>query len=76
MTTLDSADTRAGAEARLLHELEPVVAENLERHLRIAKPWHPHDYVPWSRGRDFAFLGGDGLAARGLAARSRWPAPR
>ena len=58
MTTLESADTRRGVEARLLHELEPVVAENLERHLRLAKPWHPHDYVPWSRGRDFAFLGG------------------
>ena len=59
MTTLESADTRAGIEARLLHELESVVAENLERHLSIAKEWHPHDYVPWSRGRDFAFLGGE-----------------
>jgi acyl-[acyl-carrier-protein] desaturase len=44
--------------ARLLHELEPVVAQNLERHLGLAKEWYPHDYVPWSRGRDFAFLGG------------------
>src|SRR3954453_852862 len=43
----------------LLVELEPVVAENLDRHLSAAKEWHPHDYVPWSRGRDFAFLGGD-----------------
>jgi acyl-[acyl-carrier-protein] desaturase len=43
----------------LLRELEPVVAENLDRHLGIAKEWHPHDYVPWSRGRDFAFLGGE-----------------
>ena len=43
----------------LLCELEPVVASNLERHLSLAKEWHPHDYVPWSRGRDFAFLGGD-----------------
>jgi acyl-[acyl-carrier-protein] desaturase len=42
----------------LLRELEPVVADNLDRHLAIAKEWHPHDYVPWSRGRDFAFLGG------------------
>src|ERR1700709_1915457 len=54
-----SADTTEGIEARLLHELEPVVAENLERHLAITRPWHPHDYVPWSRGRDFAFLGGE-----------------
>jgi acyl-[acyl-carrier-protein] desaturase len=59
MTALESADTAAGVQARLLYELEPVVAENLERHLSIAKEWHPHDYVPWSRGRDFAFLGGE-----------------
>ncbi|HEU4362978.1 MAG TPA: acyl-ACP desaturase, partial [Mycobacterium sp.] len=38
---------------------EPVVEENLNRHLKAAKPWLPHDYVPWSRGRDFAFLGGE-----------------
>jgi acyl-[acyl-carrier-protein] desaturase len=43
----------------LLHDLEPVVAANLDRHLSLAKEWFPHDYVPWSRGRDFAFLGGD-----------------
>jgi acyl-[acyl-carrier-protein] desaturase len=43
----------------LLRELEPVVATNLDRHLGIAKEWHPHDYVPWSRGRDFELLGGE-----------------
>jgi len=48
-----------GFQARLLHELEPVVEANLERHLSVARPWMPHDYVPWSRGRDFAFLGGE-----------------
>jgi acyl-[acyl-carrier-protein] desaturase len=42
----------------LLTELEPVVAANLDRHLSLAKDWQPHDYVPWSRGHDFAFLGG------------------
>src|SRR6188472_4622028 len=42
----------------LLTELEPVVEANLNRHLEMAKPWNPHDYVPWSRGRDFALLGG------------------
>ena len=46
----------------LLHELEPVVEENLERHLKITKNWNPHDYVPWSEGRDFAFLGGEDWA--------------
>ena len=45
--------------SRVLFELEPVVARNLDRHLSIAKEWHPHDYVPWSRGRDFAYLGGE-----------------
>ncbi|HEY8302104.1 MAG TPA: acyl-ACP desaturase [Jatrophihabitans sp.] len=55
---LDAPDTASGSEQRLLHDLEPVVADNLERHLGIAKEWHPHDYVPWSRGRDFAHLGG------------------
>ena len=45
-------------DVRLLIELEPVVTAELERHLSMAKPWMPHDYVPWSQGRDFAFLGG------------------
>ena len=48
-----------GFQTRLLYELEPVVTTNLERHLVAAKPWMPHDYIPWSRGRDFAFLGGE-----------------
>ncbi|MGH3912204.1 MAG: acyl-ACP desaturase [Pseudonocardiaceae bacterium] len=43
---------------RLLIDLEPVVAENLNRHLAAAKEWMPHEYVPWSEGRDFADLGG------------------
>ncbi|KUI00873.1 acyl-ACP desaturase [Mycobacterium sp. IS-3022] len=42
----------------LLIELEPVVEANLNRHHAMAKSWNPHDYVPWSRGRDFALLGG------------------
>ena len=46
----------------VLHELEPIVEQNLERHLSTVKPWDPHDDVPWSRGRDFAFLGGEDWA--------------
>jgi acyl-[acyl-carrier-protein] desaturase len=42
----------------LLTELEPVVAENLDRHLAMARDWNPHDYVPWDEGRNFAALGG------------------
>ncbi len=37
----------------LLTELEPVAAENVNRHLSVAKEWMPHEYVPWSQGRDF-----------------------
>jgi acyl-[acyl-carrier-protein] desaturase len=59
MSVLEAADTETGAAVRVLHELEPVVAANLERHLKLTKDWQPHDYVPWSRGRDFAFLGGE-----------------
>src|SRR5690606_383425 len=42
----------------LLTELEPVAEENVNRHLSLAKEWHPHDYVPWDEGRNFAALGG------------------
>ena len=42
----------------LLKELEPVAEENVNRHLRLAKDWNPHDYVPWDDGQNFAALGG------------------
>ena len=45
--------------AQLLAELEPTVEDNLNRHLGVAAEWMPHEYVPWSLGRDFAELGGD-----------------
>ncbi|MEV4894237.1 acyl-ACP desaturase [Nonomuraea sp. NPDC055795] len=40
-------------QTELLHALEPVVAGELDRHLKVAKEWFPHEYVPWSQGRDF-----------------------
>lgn len=40
-------------------ELEPVVAENLNKFLDSSDSWYAHDYVPFDEGRDFAFLGGD-----------------
>ncbi|MEV8517038.1 acyl-ACP desaturase [Dactylosporangium sp. NPDC051484] len=47
----------------LLRELEPVVEENLNRHLATAKEWFPHEYVPWSEARDFdGVLGGQAWA--------------
>ncbi|MEV7967862.1 acyl-ACP desaturase [Sphaerisporangium sp. NPDC088356] len=44
---------RAFNDTELLFELEPVVAGELDRHLQVAKEWFPHEYVPWSRGRDY-----------------------
>ena len=45
-------------ELELLTELEPTVAGCLNQHLEISTSWNPHDYVPWSEGRNFAALGG------------------
>ena len=55
-----TVDVRPLTQTDLLRELEPVVEENLERHLKVAKEWMPHEYVPWSQGRDFdGVLGGE-----------------
>ncbi len=44
---------------RLLVDLEPEVAKELDRHLAVAKDWYPHEYVPYSDGRTFdGILGG------------------
>jgi len=39
-------------------ELEPVVAENLTRHVATEEMWYAHDFVPFDKGENFAFLGG------------------
>ncbi|MFZ0157574.1 MAG: acyl-ACP desaturase [Kineosporiaceae bacterium] len=44
---------RTWTQTELLHELEPSVAAELNRHLAVAKEWMPHEYVPWSLGRDY-----------------------
>jgi len=55
----------AKIQSRLIRDLEPVVAVELERHLSIQKNWYPHVYVPWSEGRDFAGpLNGDAWEAK------------
>ena len=52
---LSPEDTR-----RLLIDLEPAAATELDRHLAAAKDWLPHEYVPWSEGRNFdGVLGGE-----------------
>jgi acyl-[acyl-carrier-protein] desaturase len=45
-------------DVHLLHELGPVVEKNLNRHLSMAKDWNPHDYIPWSDGKNYYALGG------------------
>ncbi|KOS57915.1 acyl-ACP desaturase [Rhodococcus sp. GXMU-t2271] len=50
--------TRVLTQLELLRELEPVAEANVNRHLSMAKDWHPHDYVPWDEGRNFAAMGG------------------
>ena len=42
----------------LILELVPVVLENWDRHLNTEEHWYAHDYVPFDRGENFAFLGG------------------
>jgi acyl-[acyl-carrier-protein] desaturase len=37
----------------LLVELEPVADRQLRRHETMADEWFPHDYIPYSLGRDF-----------------------
>ena len=40
-------------ERDLLHELEPEAERLLNRHLDVTEEWFPHDYIPYSLGRDF-----------------------
>ncbi len=46
------------SDLQLLRELEPVVEKNLNRHLSMHKNWNPHDYIPWSDGKNYYALGG------------------
>ncbi|OKJ00889.1 acyl-ACP desaturase [Kitasatospora sp. CB01950] len=52
--------TTAWTDDRLILALEEVVETELNRHLKVAKEWMPHEFVPWSQGRDFdGVLGGE-----------------
>jgi acyl-[acyl-carrier-protein] desaturase len=42
----------------LILELAPIVEANMDRHLSTEEIWFAHDYVPFDRGENFAFLGG------------------
>ncbi len=41
------------SDEQLARDLEPVVERELARHLTTVRDWYPHEYVPWSQGRDF-----------------------
>jgi acyl-[acyl-carrier-protein] desaturase len=43
----------------LIVELEPVVQQELRRHIDSEELWYAHDYVPFEQGENFAFLGGN-----------------
>ena len=42
----------------LLRELEPVAEKLINRHMSMFKDWNPHDYIPWSDGKNYYALGG------------------
>ena len=73
MTTVHPSQTD------LLRDLEPVVEANLNRHFEAAREWFPHEYVPWSKGRDFdGVLGGQAWepGQSALSVVTRWCAGR
>ena len=65
--------TTTATQPDLTQELQPVVAELLERHLETTQEWFPHELVPWSQGRDFVpgEVGRRGVGGSGRRA-SRW----
>ena len=42
----------------LLRAREPVAEKLINRHLSMTKDWNPHDYIPWSEGKNYYALGG------------------
>ena len=40
-------------DVRLLDELEAEAGRLLERHLKVAQEWFPHEFIPYRLGRDF-----------------------
>jgi acyl-[acyl-carrier-protein] desaturase len=46
-------DAALAQDRALLVELEPEAGRLYERHANVAVEWFPHDYIPYSLGRDF-----------------------
>ncbi|MEO5973632.1 MAG: acyl-ACP desaturase [Ilumatobacteraceae bacterium] len=40
-------------EKALLQEIAPAAEKLLSRHMGVTKEWFPHEFIPYSRGRDF-----------------------
>lgn len=52
--------TKHTAAPRMLEALRPVAERAFDEHLRQATDWYPHEYIPWSQGRDYdGVLGGE-----------------
>jgi acyl-[acyl-carrier-protein] desaturase len=52
MTDFDPGEI-SRLDQRILTELEPEAARLLDRHLKVAEEWFPHEYIPYRLGRDF-----------------------
>jgi len=60
MAAGSAVTTKELTQVEILIELESVVEVELSRHLAHAREWMPHEYVPWSEGRNYdGPLGGD-----------------
>ncbi|MFD7840794.1 acyl-ACP desaturase [Streptomyces sp. NPDC059761] len=53
MTTSPTGPAHVLTDHALLCELAPRAERYLHRHLASAEEWFPHQYVPWSSGRNF-----------------------
>lgn len=62
VTSPQLGSSKAWTDAQLLYALEEVVEKELNRHLKVAKDWMPHEYVPFSDGRNFTGIFEDGEA--------------
>ncbi|BBX45339.1 acyl-ACP desaturase [Mycobacterium cookii] len=47
---------------QMLRELEPTAERLTNRHISMFKDWNPHDFIPWSEGKNFKTLGGQDWA--------------
>ena len=68
--------TNEVSESDLLRELEQVVEVELNRHLKVAKEWFPHEFIPWSEGRNYDGLMGVTRGRPTTRTCPRWPGRR